>query len=269
MELQAKQIPVNSEAFKQPAPIRRQNREEYEKEIYSQNKLFSIEIFNPSEDEKEFKFFYSKDAKYYLISEKDAHFQIRMHDLRDGPQKAFASLLHIDGKEIQKIKTSVKRGTYFGFKKGGGEYEYFVFAEPEVSNEYSINNSTNIGNSDAESKAGCNAADSSNFNSFENFGTIKIQFYETRQEAVSQLNTVFRDFKNYNPNKRELDKKFCIRNQTVRKGRIFRRNVTFKPQICMEDEMKFIVNMTDFDNKIDEVVIYYQDFLAMNLMGFV
>ncbi len=261
----------NTEHFEKPASILRKNREEFEKEIYSEKKLFRIEIFNPFEDDKEFNFLYSKDAKYYLISEKEAQFQIRMYDLRQEEQKAFASVLHIDGKEIQKIKTSLKRGTYFGFKKGGGEYESFVFAEPEVSNDYSINNSTNIGNSDAENKGDCSNSESDfgKNNMMENFGTIKIQFYETRQESVSKLNTIFRDLKNYNPNKRELDKKFCIRNQTVKKGRNFRNNVTYKPQISLEDEMKFIINMTDFEKKIDEVVIYYQDFIAMNIMGLV
>lgn len=265
MELQLNEKEPKSEKFKEPILIKKTNSEINEREIYSNNKLFKIDIYNPAENDKKFKFLYSKEAKYYLISEKEANFQIRMYDLRENSTlKAFASVLYIDGKEIQRIKTSIKRGTYFGFKKGGGEYEYFVFAEPEISKQYSFDSSTKIENSDYKSEI-----ESSQLNMIENFGTIKIIFYDTKQEHVSKLNTIFKDFRNYNPNKRELDKKFCIRNQTVKKGRGFKRDITFKPEISIEDEMKFILNMTDFEKKIDEVIIYYQDFISMNIMGLV
>jgi len=239
-------------------------REDFENAIYSEKKDFRIEIFNPLEDNKEYKFIYSKEGKYYLVSKKESIFQIRMHDLRKD-KKPFGSILYIDGKEIQKIKTSLKIGTYFGFKKGGGEYDFFEFSEPEVSKELSKNFSSNVNNSNSDLKLTNDLSYQSS--SLENFGTIKILFYDTHKESFSGLNKIFKDFKNYQPNIREYDKKFCLRNQTVRRGRNFRNRVTFVPEI--DNEMKFLSNVIDFEKKIDEVFIQYQDFLSLNIMGLV
>ncbi len=243
-------------------------KDNYEKAIFTQNKLFRIEIYNPLENDKNFNFIYSKDNKYYLISEKEKPFQIRMFDMRSG-SKPFGSVLFIDGKEIQKIKTSTVKGTYFGFKKGGGEYEFFIFAEPDIGKELIDISNINKSNTISQQAFNANAYLDKNY-LLKNFGTIKIDFFDTHKEERDKINQIFKDIKEYIPNKRELDKKFCIRNQTVRKGRMFRRDVTYNPQkFYLKEEMKFIVNIVDFEKKIDSLMIQYQDFLSMNVLGLV
>ena len=43
----------------------------------------------------------------------------------------YAAKLFIDNQEVVSAKTFKKRGNFFGFKRGGGAYEQFVFKMPE------------------------------------------------------------------------------------------------------------------------------------------
>ena len=237
----------------------------YQNEIISENKLFTIEFFDPYKTDKNFNFIYGKDCKYYVISEKHSNFQIKMIDKRAG-SKCFGSKLYIDGKEINRIKTSIVKGTYFGFKLGGGKYQSFVFDEPDLSkvsydpekNCFSYNLNSDISTDDQEINK---------INKY--FGKIKIDFFDTHQEDREKYNDEFKDFTKYKPSEREGDKKLCLRSQTIKKGKEFNRKITFTPKRSKEDENKFSITIIDFDKNIDSITINYQDFLSLNIIGVV
>ena len=108
------------------------------------------------------------------------------------------------------------------------------------------------------------------YNYYNKFGTIEIKFYDTYERETYNPEREFQDFKNYEPNKREINKKFVLRNQTVKKGEEFIVPNKFNfENFYNEDTGKYIEHKIMFDKKIDHVTVYYQDFLAMNILGLV
>jgi hypothetical protein len=239
--------------------------------ILSDEKDFHVEIFSPKNNDEPYKFFYSKEAKYYIISEKNNYFQIRMTDNRIY-KKPFGATLFIDGKEIQKIKTCYKTGVYFGFKQGNGKYNLFQFVEPDVDVEnFNNNNNNNPPNNQNINSTAYDSDDNYDDNNYYNkFGTIEIKFYDTFQRETYNLEKEFMDFKTYEPNKREINKKFVLRNQTVKKGEeIYVPNKFNYDHFYNKNTGRYVENRINFEKKIDHVIIYYQDFLAMNILGLV
>jgi hypothetical protein len=238
-------------------------------QILSEEKDFCVEIYCPKNNDIPYKFFYSKEAKYYIISEKNNYFQIRMTDNRKY-KKPFGATLFIDGKEIQKIKTCYKTGVYFGFKQGNGKYNLFQFVEPDVDFENLNNNNLRPNNQNINSTAYDSDDNNDDNNYYNKFGTIEIKFYDTYQRETYNLEKEFMDYKTYVPNKREINKKFVLRNQTVQKGEEFYINKNFNyDQFYNKNTGRYVENKINFEKKIDNVILYYQDFLAMNILGLV
>lgn len=231
--------------------------------LFSQNRFFSIDIYDPTkENYPSYRFIYGKDGQYYLPVEKNSKFEIKMNDVRAEPEY-FGSTLYIDGKEIQKIKTGKFYSRYFGFKKGNGNYESFVFSEPDIAKDKLINTL------DRSSQFNLQTDSEMTIGADENFGLIKIDFFETFKKPCDVINDKFKDFKNYNPNQREANKKFCLRNSTVRKGDSFKIRNTFRPELDVEGEMKYLITWINFEKKIDTFTIRYQDFCSLNILGIV
>lgn len=237
-------------------------------QILSQNKEFIIDVISPENNYSSYNFHYSKEGKYYIISEKNSTFQIKLTDNRKF-KKYFGSTLFIDGKEIQKVKTCFKNGTYFGFKQGNGKYNSFQFIEPDLDMEnFNLKGRKNSNISDdSEDSESETEYDRDYYNKF---GTIEIKFYDTMKVESNGFEREFSDFKDYKPNKREVNKKFVLRNQTVRKGEEFFVPNNFNHEIFYDESLgKYMEPKILFDKEIDSITLYYQDFLAMNILGLV
>lgn len=219
---------------------------------YSRKDKFFITILEKDKNkDKEMEVFAHKPSKrLYLCSEREQTFYIRMKSLNK-VDKYYGSRLYIDGKEVMNgLKTFFRQGHYFGFKLGGGEYKSFMFDIPPTCEETNLNITQDQIKSENK-----------------NFGTIKIEFFNT-QEIKSKKLTKKHNYNIHNQSIREDDKKFFYRSLSIKEGDKFSIDSNFKYIDQAEDE--YVINhITDYNDKVDDIMLYYTDFIAMQLLGIV
>lgn len=211
------------------------------KGINSKNKRFKVSV--QSYDEP-INYIISPEKKAYLIAERNTPFVIAVFVNKD-VNDVYGARLFIDGKLVQWQKTLKRRGKFFGVKMGDCNYKEFVFDLPPI--ETFLNSSTQN----------------------EDFGTIRIEFFST-QPVVSKkvLKKLSRKGK-LSPTPREDDKKFYMRSMTISEGQCFRIKNTYIDYLDSMDGDTVIENTINFSDMIDEITIYYADFVALQIKGIV
>jgi hypothetical protein len=201
-------------------------------------------------DDRELDIILAKDKRYYLCSEQNQPFIISVKCLKK-TEEVYGLRLFLDGKEVNGIKTLKYKGHFFGFKMGNGVYKKFVFDVPPC-HDYA-RNPDQIKKMNKE------------------FGTIKIQFFKTEEILSKRKKKKSTRYIPYEQSLREEGVKFFERSLSIREGEMFKID---KPRHFFEDydrekDERFNDYIVDYSYVIDEVFIYYTDFISLQIKGIV
>lgn len=245
--------------------------------ILSKNRLFDIYVLNNS-DKKEYQWVMphppkkhekteftntnindppkKPERKYYLVAEPTQEFQIKMAVGNDDNRgRVYGAKLFIDGREIVFNKTFKGHGHFFGVKRGGGKYKAFIFAEPEPLSRCKKANEPDVLK---------NLIDEN-----QNFGQICIKFFETRPIRAKKREKKLMSRRQLEPSVREDNKKFFMRSMTVDEGKGFEIKNTYREYLDAIPSEFYEEHVLLENEQIDEVIIHYADFMALQVMGVV
>lgn len=166
-------------------------------------------------------------------------------------EKPYAAKLFIDMQEVVAHKTFKKRGSFFGFMKGGGTYEQFVFQIPEFCSE-------NQRNLDSDLKRAS-----------KQMGEIRIVFFNAHEVWKKLKPDFHKDNSGRAPNASKFEsvpqqdaKAVQYRSLSVAVGHTFKINpapsFAFQLQDGNHDNM---VRSTkaDFEEVVDQIVLRYSN----------
>jgi hypothetical protein len=174
--------------------------------------------------------------------------------------KAYAAKLFIDDQEVVKCKTFRKRGNFFGFRRGNGNYDRFVFKIPISSPDILSN--------DAESlkKKG------------KQMGEIRIVFFNASLvwKKAPQVNQDAKKIKNRGPSIEPHytqvpmgdAKNFASRSLSVGLGKGFQLDMP-PLRVANEGPHKGMISdtMANFEEPIDQIVIRYSHVATVMALG--
>ena len=159
---------------------------------------------------------------------------------------SYASKLFIDSQEVISCKTFKKRGNFFGFRKGGGSYDQFVFKIPEFLNDMSSK-----GDQDSKERA-------------KKMGDIRIVFFE----ATESLKRVNPDILN-KPRKQNEPSFVPVPQADVKQGQARSLSVAFgngftisvPGNFNIEQNGRQMIKSTkpDFESPVDQIVFRYSN----------
>jgi hypothetical protein len=182
----------------------------------------------------------SKEDKVYIVTEANQSFIIKL--TAENKDIVYGSKLYLDGKEAVSYKTFKSYGHYYGFKLGNGNYKEFIFGVPPVIEEKSENVN-------------------------DEFGTIKIKFYETYSKVFENKNLEIKKeykVKEFKQSGGLENKKFFERSLSIREGNLFSKEVK-----KFDNGTKRKEHFIDFEKEIDSIILHYSDFVAMQIMGII
>ena len=208
----------------------------------SNNSLFDIFILDPS-TKKEITFFLSKDKKYYVCTEPNQPFIIKLQ--AKDKTIVYGSKLYLDGKLAINYKTFKGSGHFLGFKLGNGFYKEFLFDVPPTKEVSEINENNEL-------------------------GSLKIEFYLTYSKIVENRDkndNIYKEYSSFGQSFGTENKKFYLRSLSIREGNEFSitKNQNYHKNHCKTRTDDFI----DFNKLVDSLSINYADFVALQIMGLI
>jgi hypothetical protein len=219
--------------------------------IQTKKGLFQIVIESNNEPVKDIK---SKEEKTYLCVESGQPFTIKLIATQD-PQTVYGARLYIDEKEMAWMKTFKRFGNFFGKKLGNGKYAQFIFDEPLHYDSLSIDRK--------KRERFLNTPEAAKT------GSIKVEFFTTNQIISKKKLKTLKKKCEYEQSYRKDDKKFFVKSMTVREGNVFEINNTYKDFLDKYEGNTIKEDFVDFSKKIDEITVYYADFISLQVMGIV
>ena len=196
-------------------------------------------VYFRQENEDPYHIIESCDKKFYLCAAKGESFYIKIK--QNFPTKTRGVRLFLDGDEVNSIKTIKYECHYYGFKLGGGNYKKFLFDIPETEE-------TNFKKKRKNHKV----------------GTIHIEFFETeRIKSKRKQKADYKGYKTFCKSSINPGTKFFERPLAIKEGNDF----TVKEwDRDSDNSYEYIV---DYTKKIDEIIVYYTDFMSLQIKGVV
>ena len=78
-----------------------------------------------------------REAKNYICVEKNEAFQVKVISTNMNDTDTYGAVLFLDGQRVHGKKTFRRVTNFPGYKKGGGNYEEFIFSVPDFIDERS------------------------------------------------------------------------------------------------------------------------------------
>ena len=76
-----------------------------------------------------------REARNYICVEQQESFQVKVISTNMNDTDTYGAVLFLDGQRVHGKKTFRRVTNFPGYKKGGGNYEEFVFSVPDFIDE--------------------------------------------------------------------------------------------------------------------------------------